>query len=116
MRTKKEINVQIGEQIKLARESAKLTQEQFAEQIDVSPQYVSDVERGVVGVSISTLKRICLTLCISSDQLLFGKKSDNRTAILAEKCHRLSDKQFCILSEIADKFIEALESASSSPK
>ena len=48
MREKKEINVQIGEQIKLARENAKLTQEQFAERIDVSPQYVSDLERGVV--------------------------------------------------------------------
>ena len=38
MREKKEINVQIGERIKLARENAKLTQEQFAERIDVSPQ------------------------------------------------------------------------------
>ena len=73
MRVKKEINIQIGEQIKQARERAKLTQEQFAERIDVSPQYVSDLERGVVGVSIATLKRICTTLCVSSDKILFGK-------------------------------------------
>ena len=48
MREKKEINIQIGEQIRLAREQAKLTQEQFAERIEVSPQYISDLERGVV--------------------------------------------------------------------
>ncbi len=47
MRVKKEINIQIGEQIKKAREKALLTQEQFAERVDVSPQYVSDLERGL---------------------------------------------------------------------
>ena len=52
MREKKEINIQIGEQVRIAREQAKLTQEQFAERIEVSPQYISDLERGVVGISI----------------------------------------------------------------
>ena len=72
MRVKKEINIQIGEQIKSAREQAKLTQEQLAERVDVSPQYISDLERGVVGISIPTLKRVCITLGVSSDQILFG--------------------------------------------
>lgn len=34
MRVKKEINIQIGEQIKTAREQAKLTQEQLAERVE----------------------------------------------------------------------------------
>ncbi len=108
MREKKEINIQIGEQIKAAREKAKLTQEQFSEKIEVSPQYVSDLERGVVGVSISTLKRICLVLGISSDQILFADCPDNDIDALAEKCKRLSPKQFSILSDIIDKYIEAM--------
>ena len=76
MRQKKQINIESGERIKLAREDAGFTQEQLAEQVEVSPQYVSDLERGVVGVSIATLKRICISLHVSSDQLLFGNKSD----------------------------------------
>ena len=72
MRVKKEHNIQIGEQIKAAREQAKLTQEQLSERVDVSPQYISDLERGVVGISIPTLKRLCTILGVSSDQLLFG--------------------------------------------
>lgn len=108
MREKKEINIQIGEQIRAAREQAKLTQEQFAERIDVSTQYVSDLERGVVGVSIATLKRVCLTLGISSDQILFGNRPDNDIDTIAEKCKRLSPKQFSILSDIIDKYIEAV--------
>ena len=42
MREKKEINIQVGEQIKAAREQAKMTQEILAERIEVSPQYVSN--------------------------------------------------------------------------
>lgn len=109
MRVKKEINIQIGEQIKLARERTKMTQEQFAERIDVSPQYVSDLERGVVGVSISTLKRICIILGVSSDQILFGVERENRVVAIADKCKSLSPKQYMLLSEIITKYVEALE-------
>lgn len=109
MREKKEINIQIGEQVRAAREQAKLTQEQFAERIEVSPQYISDLERGIVGISISTLKRLCLTLGISSDQILFANRPNNNVDAVAEKCKRLSPKQFSILSDIIDKYIEALE-------
>lgn len=108
MRVKKEINVQIGEQIKLAREKAGLTQEQFAERVDVSPQYVSDLERGVVGVSIATLKRICTVLGISSDQILFGKQTENLAGAIAEKCKSLSAEQFLILGEIIEKYVQAV--------
>lgn len=108
MRTKKEINIQIGEQIKYARDSAKMTQEQLAERIDVSPQFVSDLERGVVGISIATLKRISTTLQVPSDQILFGKQSGNRAAILIDKCNGLTDAQFRILVDIVSKYVEAV--------
>ena len=113
MRIKKELNIQIGEQIKAAREQSKLTQEQFAERIDVSPQYVSDLERGVVGASIATLKSICTVLGVSSDQILFGSETENRAAAIAEKCKSLSEKQYMILSEIISKNVEAIESTHS---
>ena len=113
MRVKKEINIQVGEQIKLAREQSKLTQEQFAERIDVSPQYVSDLERGVVGVSIATLKRICTVLGVSSDQILFGKQTENRATFIAHKCKSLSEHQYFLLSDIISKYVEAIESTHS---
>lgn len=109
MRAKKEINIIIGEQIRLAREQVKLTQEQLAERIEVSPQYISDAERGVVGVSISTLKKICTCLGVSSDQLLFQKKAETRAIALADKCNTLSDEQFAILAEIVNGFVKAID-------
>lgn len=108
MRVKKEINIQIGEQIKAARETARLTQEQMAEKIDVSPQFVSDVERGVVGISLTTLKRVCVVLGVSSDQLLFGQPKENRELAMLEKCKSLSDRRYGLMLEIIDKFLEAV--------
>lgn len=107
MREKKEINIFIGEQVKKARESAKLTQERLAEKIDVTPQYISDLERGVVGISIQTLKTLCTELCVSSDQILFGTESQNIAAV-SHKLNTLSEKQIFILSDIISKYIEAI--------
>lgn len=113
MREKKEVNIQIGEQIRIAREQAKLTQEQFAERIEVSPQYISDLERGVVGISIPTLKRACIVLGTTSDQILFGAVSENRNAAIEKRCSNLSDKAFAALLDIVDTFSSAIENAHS---
>lgn len=109
MRVKKEINIQIGEQIKLSREESGLTQEQLAEAIDVSPQYISDLERGVVGISIPTLKRLCTHLGVSSDRILFDRKTEQFCAAVGEKCRGLSDSQIRMLLDIIDRFLSAVE-------
>jgi transcriptional regulator with XRE-family HTH domain len=113
MREKKEINIQIGEQVRIAREQAKLTQEQFAERIEVSPQYISDLERGVVGISIPTLKRACITLGVTSDQLLFGVFSTDRYVAITKRCAGLTDEDFFALMNIVDTYSLAIKNARS---
>lgn len=108
MRKKKEINVQIGKQIKQAREEGRLTQEQLAEAVDVSPQYVSDLERGVVGVSLGTLRNICLTLGVSSDRILFSKATEFDFSLLEAKCRTLSREQLLLLSDMVSGFVDAI--------
>ena len=110
MRQRKEDNIKIGEGIRNARERSCMTQEKLAEKVGVSSQYISDLERGVVGISIPTLKRICICLGISRDEVLFGSRSEARQVILAEKCRVLSDPQFQILTEIIDKYTVAVTS------
>lgn len=70
---KKALNVDIGKRIKAARERSGLTRESLAERIEVTPRFIADVERGSVGISVPTLIRICETLNISSDSLLWNK-------------------------------------------
>ena len=109
MREKKEINIQVGEQVRTAREQAKLTQEALAEQIDVSPQFVSDLERGVVGISLSTLKRLCSVLDVASDQILFGTEIQDRSLLLAKSCETLTDAQFAALMEMVTCFVKIIK-------
>ena len=109
MRVKKEINIQIGEQIKLSREDRGMTQEQLAEAIEVSPQYISDLERGVVGISIPTLRRLCTHLAVSSDKILFDRETESCAIAIGEKCRSLSDSQFRMAMDILDRFLAAIE-------
>lgn len=112
MKAKKEINVRIGRNIKIARENANLTQEKFAEMISLATKNLSDIERGVVGISISSLIRICEVLSISSDDILFGwtTKGDARNNI-SERLDRLPPKQFELALEIINKLFEAFASS-----
>lgn len=108
MREKKQINIEIGERIKKARERINMTQEKLAEKIDVSPQYISDLERGVVGVALPTLKNICITLGITSDSLLFGEIEKADTTVIDDCCRRLSSEQIKCVEEIVIKLTETL--------
>lgn len=72
----KDINVILGERVRIRRNMIKLTREKLAEMVNVSPRFLADVEAGKVGVSIETLKTLSLALQISTDYLL-GIKDDN---------------------------------------
>ena len=109
MRSKKQINIEIGERIKQAREEKHFTQEKLAETIDVSTQYVSDLERGVVGASLATIKSVCIALNVSSDQLLFGKAPEEITqSKLMGAYAALTPRQLKALIEIIDIYIQVI--------
>lgn len=107
MQERKEINVEIGNRIKAEREKAGLTQERFSELIGLGPKSVSALERGAVGISLTTLKNICTVLSISSDVILFGRTGQNNASELTSRLERLSPKQYEIAEEIFFKLLEA---------
>ncbi|MEL7609650.1 MAG: helix-turn-helix transcriptional regulator [Bacillota bacterium] len=107
MKEKKDINVEIGGRIKKARETAGLTQDRFAELIGMGTKNVSAIERGAVGVSLSSLQKICQVLSIASDDILFENESKNDVQALASRFRRLSLEQFHIASDIFNKLLEA---------
>lgn len=85
----KDVNIILGERIKLGRKANGLTREKLAEQIDVSPRFLAEVESGKVGVSLQTLKNLSVALSASSDFLL-GLDSDNRLSKLEVIYNQLS--------------------------
>lgn len=59
-----------GSRIKAARERKKLTQEQLAEIVDLSPMHVSVIERGVKPPKLETFVTLANALEVSADELL----------------------------------------------
>lgn len=70
MSTSTEINIPLGKKLKAIRLERKLTREALAEKIDVSSRFLASVESGQVGISLETLKKLCLEFGVSSDFLL----------------------------------------------
>ena len=74
-----EFNQQLfGQRIQEARMTRGITQEEFAEEIDVSPSYYQKLERGVRTCSLDILVSIAENLNVSTDYLLTGKRSSTK--------------------------------------
>ena len=104
----REVNAQMGQAIRKAREAARLTQEQLSEILDCSPQYVSLLENGRYGISVKMLRTLCAALNVSSDSILFPQSGRNSLDLISYKCRDLSDEQFRLLLEIINRYIEAV--------
>lgn len=74
----------IGERLKAARISKKLTQEALAEQMDVSVVYISRIETGNSKINLPRLNQICTILGISEGQVLNGVASNSKTYLNGE--------------------------------
>ena len=60
----------LGKNIKYYRKQKQLTQEQMAEQLDLSLGFISQVERGITKMSLDTLVDVCDLLGCSAAELL----------------------------------------------
>lgn len=107
MDEKKQINIQVGQNIKREREKAGYTQDRFSELIGIGPKSLSAIERGAVGVSLSLLLRITKLLGISTDSILLKEQNKNNVDDLTERLQNLSQQQFIIVRDIVYKLMEA---------
>lgn len=101
----------IGSNIRNARKRADLTQEQLSESIGVTPQYLSDLERGLVGTSVSTLMKICTKLNISADFILFGDNHEtiNANLTLIEKIQKLPKRKAEMVEQSVNILLQAMD-------
>ena len=103
---KKEINVLIGEQIRLYRDKSGMSRERLAELMGVTPRFVADVELGFVGVSLTSLKKICEILGISADRLLW-KKEDSAVSF-SERLSHVDEQWIPLIENLLQKQLELI--------
>lgn len=102
------INVAIGARIKEMRLKRKMTQDVFAERAGIcSGQQVSNIERGVSGLSIAKLMDVCEVLEVEADYLLFGIRTSNVETQLHKYLKQMTNEQ----SQYASEFVKVYAKA-----
>ncbi len=102
------LNAAFGERVKEIRLKRNISQEGLAELIDVcNGAHISNIERGLYGVSLPRLVAICKALHVSADYLLFGVSPDTVETEFHDAFGKLSPEQAAGLSDILHAYFRA---------
>ena len=74
----------IGQRLKKARIDKNMTQENLAEQLDISVAFLSRVERGLSHVNLKRLSQICSILDVTEGYILNGTASTSEQYLISE--------------------------------
>lgn len=104
-----------GMRLREARKARGMAMDQLAEELGISYNYLSDLERGAKFPSVDMLIRIVSTLDISADVLLRDQLPPNGALVdtaISKKLDGLSPKQRAALDEILEPIIKTLKKLS----
>lgn len=102
----------MGNRVKQARKAKRYTQAELAEFIDMNPKNVSQLERGMTGISLSTLISICNTLDISADYILFGIKDSEQKNAITIMLSELSETEQLYAENLLSVYVESCKNIS----
>jgi len=102
------LNKQIGERVRAQREYLGITREGLCDYVSISPQFLSEIERGVKGVSAETLYKLCEGLKISADYILMGKETLTDTASINKTLSMLDEKYVLLAEDLLKVFVKTV--------
>ena len=101
--------IEIGKRIKIKRKELNLTQEKLSEIIDVSPSYISEIERGSSICSLATITNIALTLNTSLDYLVLGITANNANETFKEILQSIPAKNQKLYIDLCENIANTLK-------
>lgn len=103
-----ELNKLIGVRIREKREALGLTREKLAEYIEISPQFLAQIELGRRGMSSATLYKVCTTLSTSADYIILGREEPGDASQVIGMLENLNPKYLPYAEELLKTFIMAV--------
>ncbi len=94
----------MGTRIALRRKELHLTQEQLAEKMGVSLQTISNIELGKKAIRPQNLANLCTYLEVTSDYVLYGKRTERQMGDLMKKMSALTQAEYQAVQKIVDLF------------
>lgn len=101
--------IEIGKRIKIKRKELHLTQEKLSEIIDVSPSYISEIERGSSICSLATLTNIANTLNASLDYLVLGITKDNADNMFTDILNSIPTQNQKLYIDLCENIADTLK-------
>ena len=105
----------IGKRIRTQREFMGYTREQFAELLDVTPKFCSDIELGVKGMSVPTLCKISRVLRLSTDYILYGKGTVEESNAIALMLQSVTSTEREYAEKLLRTFLMAMDTKTDQP-
>lgn len=95
----------LGNRVKSYREQIGITKEKFAEMINRTENYLSELEKGNRSCSVHTLHQIAIALRLPVDKLLYGdnmekKRESTNKEILHEIINRCNEEELNVLKDV----------------
>lgn len=101
----------LGQRVREAREKKYLSREALAEQVELAPYYLGEIERGVKFPSLPVFIRICEALGVSADYLLRDSLTAGNVHVAVDmerKLAKLTPQQRLAAEAILDAYIKSL--------
>ena len=102
----------LGENIRKARKAANITQEKLSEYVNLSPAFISQIERSTRKPSLETVYDISVTLGVSVDDLLKGVSEAKDAPVLDKMSLLLKNRtqaEINLAISLAEKLLNNLK-------
>ena len=84
------------------RKALRMTQEELAERLGVSPQMISNLELGKKAIRPENLAKVCDVLGLSADFVLTGSNTKTAVDAVSEKLTQLTAEELQMVSNMID--------------
>ncbi|MCL2124227.1 MAG: helix-turn-helix domain-containing protein [Desulfovibrionaceae bacterium] len=102
------LNKEIGKTLRERREYLDLTREKLCGIVDISPQFLSEVERGVKGLSVDKFAALCNGLGLSADYVLWGREDFEAISPIAAMLAMLDQPYLSLAEDMLKAFFQAV--------
>lgn len=94
--------IEMGNRIATQRKKLHFTQEQLAEKMGLSLQSISCIELGKKAIRPENLANLCNHLDVSSDFILYGKRTEQQMNEVVSKLSALSPEAYHVVQDLVD--------------
>lgn len=105
---KKELNIEIGSRVRKSRERLGYSREALAEKAELATSFIGSIELGTGSFSAESLIKLCKTLSVSADYILFGVEQPTDLSEIDSMLSGIDPKYLPQLQELLSAYLKTI--------